>query len=249
MMSGDLNISQLNSETVEQAVALVRETFNPVYLSASIYRSVNISAFIQKELQNSWSPYEYKVVQNQAGRVVGYCEFKKTDDVIFLNMIATSPIVKGKGIAKHLLDSSIRSFKDDGYSSMMLDVFSSNALALNWYQRKGFAGISKRFLFRDGGNDWQQRGNIRILNYPQLTTLQQQFGFSMADYSIDGEQRKAGIIRNDLILHNCTSFKEVIDAGFLRNILGLENTFILAATSDLAGAELLDSIERLKLTF
>jgi len=68
---------------------------------------------------------------------------KRSDRVASLESIAVHPRARGKGAASSLLKSTIRRLKLQGVVRITLMVRSSNAVALQFYQRRGFAAVRR----------------------------------------------------------------------------------------------------------
>lgn len=201
-MKEAVSIHLLQELEIEEAVELVRSSFNKLHLETSIYRSQGIGGFILSELSNKYSPYKYFVAKID-GAVVGFTEFKmfKDSNTAFLNMVATSSNHKGKGIASKLLNYAISFFKDLQFDNLQLDVFESNVIAKNWYEGIGFSLESKSFFYKYVGeenNTFDDR--ILVNNFGQFQCLYNGFGFSFLQVFIDCKHFSIGAIDKNLIL-------------------------------------------------
>jgi len=91
------------------------------------------------------------------GRVDGYsivcmCEIKG-NLVASLESIAVVPRARGKGAASSLLKSTIRRLKLRGVGRITLMVRRSNAVALQFYERRGFAAVRRAPGYYEDGEE------------------------------------------------------------------------------------------------
>ena len=70
-----------------------------------------------------------------------------------LESIAVDPRARGKGAASSLLKSTIRRLKLQGVHRMSLMVRRSNAVALQFYERRGFTTIRRAPGYYENGED------------------------------------------------------------------------------------------------
>jgi [ribosomal protein S18]-alanine N-acetyltransferase len=80
------------------------------------------------------------------------CE-KRGDLVASLESIAVHPRARGKGAASLLLKSTIRRLKLQGVRRIILMVRGSNAVALQFYERRGFTAVRRAPGYYEDGED------------------------------------------------------------------------------------------------
>lgn len=93
------------------------------------------------------------------GTIDGYsiactCE-RKGDLVASLESIAVTPRARGQGAASSLLKSTIRRLKLRGVGRLTLMVRSSNAVALQFYERRGFIAVRRAPGYYEDGEEGQ----------------------------------------------------------------------------------------------
>ena len=254
MMNEEIYILPLNNKLINNIIEIVRSNFKSDYLLTSIYRSKGINLFINYELENSFSPYEYKLLKNNSGKISCFAEFKKYSDFVFLNMIATPSNLQSKGAASQLLTNCINDYSVRGYKYLYLDVFASNKIALDWYLKLGFKKISKKWLLKvinypDERQKTIEKSTVKIqvLNYPQTKVILGTYGFGMLEYVNDGSNKRIGIIDQDIILNNDTVISEIEHIFDIIKDLKKENVYIFSDSPHIPKTEVLDSIQRLKL--
>jgi ribosomal-protein-alanine N-acetyltransferase len=81
------------------------------------------------------------------------CVSGKSGDLANLVSIAVHPKARGKGAASLLLTSTIRRLKLRGIKRLTLTVRQSNATALRFYERHGFAKLRRAPGYYEDGED------------------------------------------------------------------------------------------------
>jgi ribosomal-protein-alanine N-acetyltransferase len=91
------------------------------------------------------------------GTVAGYSiactRESKGDLVASLESIAVTPRARGKGAASTLLKSTIRRLKLRGVGRITLMVRSSNTVALQFYERRGFTAVRRAPKYYEDGEE------------------------------------------------------------------------------------------------
>jgi [ribosomal protein S18]-alanine N-acetyltransferase len=80
------------------------------------------------------------------------CE-RKGNLVASLEFIAVNPGARGKGAASSLLRSTIRRLKLRGVARLTLMVRTSNAVAMQFYERRGFATVRRAPGYYENGEE------------------------------------------------------------------------------------------------
>jgi ribosomal protein S18 acetylase RimI-like enzyme len=250
-MREEISIEPLTHSLIPRVVSIAHEVFNKVYFTASIYRGNGIDRFIEHELANPLSAYNYFSIQSN-GKMAGFCEFKTVSpSTAFLNMIGIASDMTGKGVATSVLMKCIEKYRRDKYECMMLDVFQSNKAAISIYERLGFIAESQKYLYTLSSGDSEQEDrsmeNIFLLNYPQLIELQKNFGFGLVEYRKNGTNHKLGLVDSDLIIYDCSSLEQIKDADEIRKTLGLKSVYLFSGEGKLENCTRMDAILRMKL--
>lgn len=248
-MKEKYNIQSLVKKDVNQVVTLVCDSFKKEYLIPSIYRGKGIVKFISQELENIFSPYRYFVIRYE-NEIAGYAEYKifESNSIAHLNIIAVSNNYKQKGIAKKIFEFTKSFFIERGFSSIQLDVYKSNTIALNWYSSLGFKKESSNSFFKIKLQAKEQGPNkINIQNYPQYKELQKIFGFYFLDLTIENENICVGTIEKDLIVKGVYSqlFREQLH--HFSEIFKFENFYFIGNSCEFEECEFINEIFRMEL--
>lgn len=249
MMKEEYNIRLLEKQDISKAVALVTSSFEKEYLIPSIYRGKGIEKFISKELDNKFSPYRYFVLLYE-NEVAGYLEYKifQNSTVAFLNIIAVSNAYKQKGIGKKLLEFSMSFFAERKFSSIQLDVYKTNTVALNWYLSFGFEEKNSNSFFNIELNQNEPKHNsILVQNYPQFKELHEEFGFSLLDISFGTDSFRIGTIGKDLILRNAYSKTLLEELPNFMKLMHFENLYFVGNNCEVKESQLINEILRMEL--
>ena len=91
------------------------------------------------------------------GTVDGYsiaCMYERKGDLVAsLESIAVTPRARGRGAASSLLKSTIRRLKLQGVNRITLMVRRSNAVALQFYERRGFGAVRRAPGYYEDGEE------------------------------------------------------------------------------------------------
>lgn len=99
-------------------------------------------AVFEKELENRWSHVE--IVEDSAGRLVGYTVYWVVHDELHLLNIAVDPGRRRQGLADALLRHLERVCEERDLTYLTLEVRVSNVAAVNLYKRHGYDVIHRR---------------------------------------------------------------------------------------------------------
>lgn len=110
----------------------------------------------QRWSEDSWreelaSSNRHVVVCRGGGTVEAAATFAISDDVVDLHRIVTSPAVRRRGLARHLMDAGLEWARERGASRMLLEVESTNTAALALYDKNGFTPIAERLDYYGPG--------------------------------------------------------------------------------------------------
>ncbi len=90
------------------------------------------------------------VAENSGGEILGYAHMKPIhDDVLdvetgYLSIIAVAESASGQGIGRQLMQAAEDWSREQGYPSLLLDVFASNETARQFYKNADFVEDSFR---------------------------------------------------------------------------------------------------------
>jgi ribosomal-protein-alanine N-acetyltransferase len=99
------------------------------------------------------TPHSFPIVAESDGLVVGYvCLMSLFEEAQILN-IAVLPELRGRGIARLLLDYSEMVAREKGAELLALEVRASNVAALTLYEKFGFIRTGLRKKYYEGRDD------------------------------------------------------------------------------------------------
>ena len=138
-------------DDAEALVQLGRETF--VQTFRHLYRDEDLQPFLgQNYTAEGWraqieDPAYLFYLAEDAGRMVGYCKLGRENDfpgdfrgrkVMAFHQLYVRDDYKGQGIAKTLMDWARATAIAQGYTDLMLSVFSENPRAIRFYEKQGW---------------------------------------------------------------------------------------------------------------
>lgn len=249
MMKEVHNIRPIQPDDVVAVVNIVGSSFDNNYLIPSIYRCKGITDFISFEINNMFSPYRYFVYCIDE-EIAGYAEYKifKNTGVAFLNIIAVNNKFKNKGIGGLLFNYTRDFFIEEGFSSIHLDVYKTNLVALKWYKGFGFKKTSSNYFYKVGIDSENQKcSEFVIQNYAQYKVVNDAFGFYFLDISNANEDIRLGTIDGDLFIRGKypQSLRMQLD-DFSKKIF-FRNLYYIGSECSFNECEFIDKIIRMEL--
>lgn len=138
-----------NIEVVPMSLDHIDDVMTVEHLSFRIPWSR--SAFIEEITNNKFAIYISAAIK---GQTVGYAGMWKVCDEGHITNIAVHPDYRGNGIGSLLIEKLIDIARQEGISSMTLEVRRSNLVAQSLYNKYGFciAGMRKSY-YADNGED------------------------------------------------------------------------------------------------
>ena len=130
-------------------VALIRTSFNPEIIDATVYGCTGMPAFVQDQLQEH--PHRARrryYVAYREDSLAGAAEIIRDADSLFLNYIAVAASFRRSGVGRELLGEALRGTRQEEAAWLRLDVFTDNIAALEWYERLGLAVTSSSIWWR-----------------------------------------------------------------------------------------------------
>ncbi|HEY1817165.1 MAG TPA: ribosomal protein S18-alanine N-acetyltransferase [Kofleriaceae bacterium] len=103
------------------------------------------------ELAREWARVD---VAREADRIVAFCNYWLVTNEVHVLAIATHPSVRGRGIARELLERVLAGGVRVGCTLATLEVRRSNTAAIALYERAGFKTVHVRArYYQDDGED------------------------------------------------------------------------------------------------
>jgi ribosomal protein S18 acetylase RimI-like enzyme len=128
----------------EAIVALTHAAFAPAHLAFALYRSAASATFLRERLSTNGPTNLWARVLHRDDELLGYTLADASPEGFHLGYIAVSPRATGLGVGTALLEELLVAARETG-RAVTLDVFASNATALPWYRRHGFAEESRQW--------------------------------------------------------------------------------------------------------
>jgi ribosomal-protein-alanine N-acetyltransferase len=99
------------------------------------------------------APHSYPFVAITDGKIAGYvCLMSLFEEAQILN-IAVSPQMRGRGIARILMEQAFKVASEKGAEFVALEVRTSNVAAITLYERLGFVRTGTRRGYYEGKED------------------------------------------------------------------------------------------------
>lgn len=123
------------------------------------------------------------------GRLIGYAHFRRLPESWHLNYVVVAPERAGTGIGTVLLDGWADEARRRERFKLSLDVESGNTLALEWYCRRGFREIARKWTCRrplwtsDDGSGFR----IELVGWDAAEAWQTSYGFSSFGLCCEGK--------------------------------------------------------------
>lgn len=119
-----------------------------------------------------------------AEKLIGFAEWRRMEPTFILNNLFICEGYRGLGIGSKMMRYGYGLAKEQGLSSITLDVFAWNEPALKWYRSHGFVEASRSYWYK-GANPLLNRMSDKlpepwyiVEDHPQAEVLQAVFGFS-----------------------------------------------------------------------
>jgi ribosomal-protein-alanine N-acetyltransferase len=99
------------------------------------------------------APYSFPFVAEDSGCILGYvCLMSLFEEAQILD-IAVAPELRGRGVARLLMDHAISVAREKQAEVLALEVRSTNNAAINLYERLGFVRSGVRAGYYEGRDD------------------------------------------------------------------------------------------------
>jgi [ribosomal protein S18]-alanine N-acetyltransferase len=97
-------------------------------------------------------PRRAYVVEEEAGRVLGYAGVDLGGEVADVMTMAVAPAARGRGLGRRLLDEVVARAREDRAEHLMLEVRADNDVARNLYDSNGFEVLTVRPRYYQPGD-------------------------------------------------------------------------------------------------
>lgn len=184
----DTSIRRATSADAAAIARLFRASLEPEVVDLIHYGSPQSHRYVAANIEGAAgrSSCQYIVAEADTGDLLGACELRYRPAQLFLNYIAVSRAVQGRGIGRALIERGTR-LLGDGESERAtfgLDVFDHNRVALQWYRRLGLHAIASFAWFKitDPGTlsvvAHGDAGSFSVTGIAQADVVHSHFGFS-----------------------------------------------------------------------
>ena len=212
-----------------------KEAFGVTYLPFTIYRSPKAIAHLRQSIAYQDGSY---IVAECGGDLTGYASISYSECQPILTYIAVSSAARGGGVGIRLLEATESALYQRGFTSLSLDVFESNARAVQWYTRSGYSNTSQRSLYRialTGPMDVHCLLPSRRSLWEQALAAEAQYGFSKVTERIAAGEITLGLIggvAGKLLDYEGLGLEEAIEA-VLRMLNGSRSELIVVSREPL----------------
>ena len=126
-------------EDAARIVEVLHECADPLTRSRTVFGCPGAVAYVEDAVraQEHGGDALFTVCLRE-GRVVGFTEFRRGLDEVFLNHVHVEPASQRGGTGRRLLAESLRRVRDAAQPRVGLDVFETNERAYAWYRALGF---------------------------------------------------------------------------------------------------------------
>jgi len=175
----------MNQELGEDMLRLIHQGMTEDNLKATIYYNNQCSNYLTSLVNsNSIITNYYYFFKYEDDKLIGFSEWRKLKNSLFLNNIYVDEKQQGKGIGKLLFEKGVSLCNKLGINNITLDVFLNSTKAHKWYQNMGFKEISQAYYYKiPMPNNITDEKNVHedifISNYPQAALLEKEFGFTI----------------------------------------------------------------------
>ena len=197
-LGNDIELRPAVAEDATAIVALIREGFEPGLLELTIYGCDGIERYVGALIDGDRRGVDTAyVVAVRGGQVLGVAEMRRFAERQFLNYVAVTPEMRGRGIGNALLGAAIEAARRPGQSTLELDVLAGNEVALAWYRGLGFGDTSMTEWWALALPAADRSSPTPVGGWAQAVASQRAFGFS--EVSVEGPEGsyRVGLLGHD----------------------------------------------------
>lgn len=105
----------------------------------------------------------YYLLALDGEEIIGYAGTWFVFDEAHITNVAIAPAYRGQGVGSQMMEEIIRVVKEQGITSMTLEVRPSNTAALALYAKFGFKSVGRRpHYYQDNGEDAEIMWNTKL---------------------------------------------------------------------------------------
>lgn len=166
--------------------------------------------------------------------LLGFSEWKKTGDTLFLNLLFILPEYQSRGIGLMLLQHGRSLAKEMNCSWIELDVFASNQRACKWYAALGFDQIAMKhwLVGKNPSAHLPLSLDVVVKDYPQAIAAHERFGFSRFAVAINESEYAVGRIRDELYRVHASDLESCRDLFSVLNSLEEQRALLLISDNE-----------------
>jgi ribosomal-protein-alanine N-acetyltransferase len=151
-MTVDVTIDRLEEADIDAAVFIDLVSFEPSELGAGSEDPRRVrERSLREELARPWS--RLRAARDPEGRVLGYLLFWHVVDEVHLLNVAVAMEARMRGIGRALLEDLIGYGRANDVARILLEVRSTNAVAIGLYESLGFVSFNVRPRYYADGVD------------------------------------------------------------------------------------------------
>ena len=134
-----LKVRFADNNHADSIVSMIKNSFIANVIDATIYGCKGMQLFVKEQISvpNNLADTIY-IVAEKDSEIIGCIEFRKIQDIIFLNYICTSQKSRHKGLGRIMLREAILMARKTHHKKISLDVFCDNKIAKTWYKKLGW---------------------------------------------------------------------------------------------------------------
>ncbi|MEI6555336.1 MAG: GNAT family N-acetyltransferase [Paludibacter sp.] len=185
-------------------------TFEPKYLTFSKYGASGVKEMLGLEIHNPFSIYNFLVAKCD-DEIVGFAELRQEFPIANLNWLALEPAQKGKNIGRYFMQHIIDTTRDNGFKVLQLHVYKSNMRARNWMANYPYVYTEERNVCRLIPNQKGSQPAFTIVNYHQLISDLERFGFVYIRVLFEKKIIDIACINNNLFIP--TGNEDILNIG------------------------------------
>lgn len=218
--------------------AIAREGFPPDLLKYTVFGAHGYASYVADTIRafsRGWTqgrPARFRVFED-AGKVLGYAEWRSGSDRVHLNNIFVGGRHRGRGIGAALM-SDVAAIAADRQRLVTAHVFAHNQRALAWYTRIGFSVDATRYWTLVDGGEGAGAGGIEPPSMKSASPEGQleRYGFDELAVGIGQKEVRIGRLGDAVLRYvEAEQSDEVIAA--LKSVFGRQELLVITSRSGL----------------
>lgn len=190
-MLGEISYRRISGSDVAQVVEVHRRCFSPAHVQRTIFGAHGVTEYLRSLVGPAGFISTHWLFGAWAGKaLVGYIHGRHIGQLWHLNYVAVAPEFQRAGAGRTLWAKWIERRPQDA-GKFSLDVEQNDALALDWYRRRGFTPVQTSWIYRQEPGietapssaviDPQSDRNateLELRSWASAEAWQRQYGFS-----------------------------------------------------------------------